>query len=97
MAQDLGFFLDVSKSFEGRMDFQLIGDGSDKVHFERLLEEKGITNVFLVPPVQRKDLLAYYAQTDAFFVQLKPIPMFEKTIPSKIFEYVATENPSSTA
>ncbi len=93
MAQDLGFFLDVAKSFEGRMDFQLIGDGSDKVHFERLLEEKGITNVFLVPPVQRKDLLAYYAQTDAFFVQLKPIPMFEKTIPSKIFEYVATGKP----
>lgn len=93
MAQDLGFFLDVAKRFEGKYEFQFIGDGSDKAHFERLLKEKGIANVFLAPPVQRKELLKYYANTDAFFVQLKPIPMFEKTIPSKIFEYVATGKP----
>lgn len=93
MAQDLGFFLDVAKNLEGKFEFQLIGDGSDRVHFERLMEEKKIRNVEVLPPVQRKELLDYYARTDAFFVQLKPIPMFEKTIPSKVFEYVATGKP----
>ena len=34
-----------------------------------------------------------YEEADILFLQLKDIKMFEKTIPSKIFEYLASQKP----
>jgi len=93
MAQDLEPLVEAAVSFEGRLNFRLIGDGLDRIRIQRLIKQKKVRNIEILPPVERTGLLGYYLETDAFFVHLKPIPMFEKTIPSKIFEYAATGKP----
>lgn len=93
MAQDLEPLVKAAACFEGRLHFRLIGDGSDRIRIQRLIQRKKVRNIEIIPPVERTGLLGYYLETDAFFVHLKPIPMFEKTIPSKVFEYVATGKP----
>lgn len=93
IAQDLEPLVEVAAGFEGRLNFRLIGDGSDRKRIQSLVDRKKVRNVEIIPPVDRTGLLGYYLDTDAFFVHLKPISMFEKTIPSKIFEYAATGKP----
>lgn len=92
-AQDLMPVLRVAGSFKGKLVFRLIGNGSDKERLVSYAEEKGLDNVAFIPPLPREYLIKYYAGSHAFLVHLKNIPMFSKTIPSKIFEYVATGKP----
>lgn len=80
---------DVSKNFE----FYLIGNGSQKGEIEKAIKVKNIQNILVYSSKERKELLEFYRQADAFFVHLKDIPMYKKTIPSKVFEYVATKKP----
>ncbi|MGL5901404.1 MAG: hypothetical protein ACRCZO_01860, partial [Cetobacterium sp.] len=46
-----------------------------------------------ISSLPREELLKTYLEMDILFLQLKNIKMFEKTIPSKIFEYMATGKP----
>lgn len=80
---------DVSKFFI----FYLIGNGTQKGNIENIIKEKNIDNIKIFNSKERSELLKEYDDADGFFVHLKNIPMFEKTIPSKIFEYVATKKP----
>ena len=41
----------------------------------------------------REELVRCYREADALFLHLKDVPMFKRTIPSKIFEYVSTGKP----
>lgn len=93
LAQQIDILADVAKEFHGKFKFKVIGDGSGEKFFQEKITGKGIKNIEIKEPVPRKDLIEYYKDTDAFFVHLKDIEMFKKTIPSKIFEYIATGKP----
>ena len=90
LAQKIDILADVANEFNGRFNFQIIGDGSGKKKFTDKIEENNITNIKIINPLPRVELIKYYKKTDAFFVHLKDIDMFKKTIPSKMFEYIAT-------
>jgi len=90
IAQDLSILLSVAKAFQDTFIFELVGDGSDRNQLYQAIKENGIKNIMLSPPVDRVELFEKYRNTDAFFIHLKNVSMFEKTIPSKLFEYVAT-------
>jgi len=43
--------------------------------------------------VGREDLIRFYRQSDYLFLHLNDCAAFEKVLPSKIFEYAATNKP----
>jgi len=93
MAQDIKILTEIDEKISENFIFKLIGDGSQKEEIEKTIKRKNINNIMLYPPKARRELIEDYQNADAFFVHLKKLPMFEKTIPSKIFEYVATKKP----
>ena len=93
IAQDVKILTEIQEDISKNFEFYLIGNGSQKGEIEKELKEKNIQNILVYSSKERKELLEFYRQADAFFVHLKDIPMFKKTIPSKVFEYVATKKP----
>ncbi|MBN2829520.1 MAG: glycosyltransferase family 4 protein, partial [Candidatus Cloacimonetes bacterium] len=93
IAQDLDILTRVAKRFEGILEFELLGSGSQKELIANHIREGEISNILITQPVPRQEVLSKYLNADILFVHLKDIPMFKKTIPSKIFEYVASGKP----
>ena len=57
------------------------------------LLKKNISNVKILPPVSRSELIKYYMSADILFLHLNNIPAFQRVLPSKIFEYIALKKP----
>ena len=74
-----------------KVKFNIIGDGGRKEQLEQAIA--GISNVELLPPVNRKELIQRYLEADVLFLHLNDYPAFEKVLPSKVFEYAAIGKP----
>jgi glycosyltransferase involved in cell wall biosynthesis len=83
----------LAKMLEGRVEFNIIGDGGRKAQLESALASNGVTNVKLFPPVNRDELITCYQKADVLFLHLNDYPAFKKVLPSKIFEYAAMGKP----
>ena len=57
------------------------------------MKKEQISNVELIPPTSRKELINYYKETNFLFLHLNDYVAFEKVLPSKIFEYGAFDKP----
>lgn len=73
--------------------FKILGDGGRKRALEVSLSKVGLTNVELLPPVKRDELLEAYRAADVLFLHLNDYDAFTKVLPSKIFEYAALGKP----
>lgn len=73
--------------------FVIIGDGGARQKLEDAIRRQGVTNVELRPPVSRSALVAAYQRTDYLFVHLADLDAFRRVLPSKLFEYGATDKP----
>lgn len=93
IAQDIKILVDLAERYRAKIEIIIIGKGSQESTIRGLIKEKQITNIYLIPSVPRNELLEKYEEADILFLQLKDIKMFEKTIPSKIFEYLASQKP----
>lgn len=98
MAHALDFILKSAEAF--RLDpelqdlhFLLIGDGAEKQSLLALKEQLSLTNVSLLPPVQKSEVPAYLRSLDAALVNLKRSDTFLQVLPSKIFEAAAVGLP----
>lgn len=80
-------------ALEDDFEFWIVGDGGTRPKLENLLQEKGVSNVRLLDPVPRDQLIKLYAMADVLFLHLNDFPAFRKVLPSKIFEYAATGKP----
>ena len=83
----------LAQRMEGRVRFKLIGDGGRRGELETMLAAQGITNVEVLPPMNRQDLIKEYRNADIMFLHLNDYTAFKKVLPSKIFEYAATGKP----
>lgn len=83
----------AAKLLGNRYLFRLIGDGGTKKVLQQKLEELEVTNVELLNPVSRNELLQYYANSTFLFLHLNDLEAFKKVLPSKLFEYGAFDNP----
>jgi glycosyltransferase involved in cell wall biosynthesis len=83
----------LAKMLEGRVEFNVIGDGGRKTQLEDALTSNSVTNVKLLPPVNRDELITCYQKADILFLHLNDYPAFKKVLPSKIFEYAALGKP----
>lgn len=71
----------------------LVGDGLDRANLLSRIEHLGVKNVRIHPPIPKTDTNAFYAACDACLVPLAAVAVFQETIPSKIFEIMASERP----
>lgn len=83
----------VAKKLEGKARFRLIGDGGRRMALEAAIAAAGLRHVELLPPVPRTSLLDHYREADILFLHLNDLDAFRKVLPSKVFEYAATEKP----
>jgi len=81
----------LAKRLEGKARFRVIGDGGRKSVLQQHLAD--ISNVDLLPPVSRNELIREYQNADILFLHLNDYPAFRKVLPSKIFEYAALGKP----
>ena len=71
----------------------LAGDGLQKARVVAAAAERRLTNLSILPPIAKSDTRAFYNSCDVCLVPLAPIPVFQETVPSKIFEVMACERP----
>jgi glycosyltransferase involved in cell wall biosynthesis len=55
--------------------------------------ELGLRNLSIHPPIEKSQTRAFYNACDLCLVPLAPVPIFNETVPSKIFEVMACERP----
>jgi len=73
--------------------FKIIGDGGTKVLLKTKVEELCLTNIELINPVSRDQLISYYNEADYLFLHLNDLAAFNNVLPSKIFEYATFNKP----
>lgn len=83
----------ASKSLGEKFDFRIIGDGGRRNELKIALQAEGVTNVKIIDPVPRDQVMMHYGEADVLFLHLNDFEAFRKVLPSKIFEYAATNKP----
>lgn len=72
-------------------EFEIIGAGGQLALLEQACST--LKNVSCLPPVNREKLLEHYKSADVLFLHLNNYDAFKRVLPSKIFEYAATNKP----
>ncbi len=95
-ANDIPTIVRAAKRLEGEsaIHFLLVGDGKDRPRIEAMMTELGIINVTLVPPRPKSEMRVVLGASDACVATLRNIPMFTKTYPNKVFDYMAAGRPT---
>lgn len=74
--------------------FHVIGMGSEKERFEKLLHDSGVNNyVTYYGPIPAAKSAAYFLNADALYLSLKNEGVVGKTIPNKLIMYMAFGKP----
>jgi glycosyltransferase involved in cell wall biosynthesis len=81
----------LAKALSNSHEFWIVGDGGQRSLLEAAAGE--LSNLKLMPPVSRSELVKLYGQSDVLFLHLNDYPAFHKVLPSKLFEYAATGKP----
>jgi glycosyltransferase involved in cell wall biosynthesis len=83
----------LARALGRRAHFRIIGDGGRMRALEAAIEDVGATNVELLAPVGREQLIEAYRAADILFLHLNAYAAFAKVLPSKVFEYAALGKP----
>ena len=69
------------------------GDGVDLTRLQSLVAERRLANVRFLGWVPAERMSKLYALTDVLLVTLRDAPVFQITIPHKVFAYMASAKP----
>ncbi|MDD2129116.1 glycosyltransferase family 4 protein [Pseudomonas sp. 17391] len=83
----------LAKRLSDKVEFHLIGAGSALKDLKFALLQAKVENVKISQPMRREDLLRIYNQADILFLHLNNLKAFRRVLPSKLFEYAATNKP----
>lgn len=75
------------------VQFVIIGDGVDRERLEREAKQRNLRNVRFLGKRPPEQMAGYLAWADALFIHLRKDPVYEITIPSKTYSYLATGRP----
>ncbi|MGV5528114.1 glycosyltransferase family 4 protein [Pseudomonas sp. OTU2001] len=84
---------ELAKRLADKVDFHLIGAGGALETLRKALDRAEVKNVRISPPMKREQLLRIYQQADVLFLHLNNLKAFRRVLPSKLFEYAATDKP----
>jgi glycosyltransferase involved in cell wall biosynthesis len=94
LAQGLDAVLNAARILSAEpVTFVLIGEGVDKPRLQAAARAAGLTNVRFLRGVPRRRVPGLLAACDALLVILREDPLFQITIPSKLYEYLAAGKP----
>ncbi len=94
--QGLSVVVDAAERLRARIPdarFVLAGGGPEVAAITEAARRLPEGAISILPPVPRDATSAFYNACDVCLVPLAPIPVFQETIPSKIFEVMACERP----
>lgn len=82
---------------DGKMadwNLRFIGAGAEEENLRHQVEELGLgERVVVSPPVTREEAAKALRAADALYLSLMKDPVLEKTIPSKVFDYLLASRP----
>lgn len=78
---------------EPKFHFLLIGEGADKDELQQLAAKLKLPNVTFMKAQPRERLLSFYRASDISLVPLRRLPLFQKVLPSKLFELMGNGCP----
>jgi len=84
---------ELALALRERARFVVIGDGGRRAALAAAISTAGADNIELIAPMPRAELLAAYRAADVLFLHLGRHAVFEKVLPSKLFEYAALAKP----
>jgi glycosyltransferase involved in cell wall biosynthesis len=95
LAHQLEVILEAADRLRARADiaFVLAGDGAERERLVAQCRSMALTNVLMLPLMPRAEVPDLWAASDAGVVTLRPTPLFELVIPSKMFEAMAMRKP----
>jgi len=82
---------EILQSTPGAENIHLIilGDGAKKNNLKQLTAHKQLKNISFIDAVTKSEVGDYWSLLDVSIIHLKKDPLFEKVIPSKMFECMA--------
>jgi len=95
MAHAVDKIIEVAEQLKDVHDilFLIVGEGAQKKAVRKMVKERVLPNVRVLPGVSKEKVADYYALTDLNLVTLRGTPLFKTVIPSKIFEIMAMARP----
>jgi colanic acid biosynthesis glycosyl transferase WcaI len=88
MAHGLDRVLEAAERLRHRshVAFFFAGSGAERGHVERLVRERGLDNVRMIPGQPKERVAALWSLCDLALIPLRNDPVFATVIPSKLFE-----------
>lgn len=96
LAQNLDVVLDAARivaSANNQVDFCFLGAGLETERIKRRALDEHLSSVHFFPKVPMVEVGSYLFAADCLLVNLRPEPLFEITIPSKIQAYMSAGRP----
>jgi glycosyltransferase involved in cell wall biosynthesis len=95
ISQHLKILVETAEKIKNdRLIFLIVGEGLEKKKLLKASKELGLeSKIIFIEGVPRKFIKEIYNLSDILFLQLKDIEIFNRTIPSKIFEYLGSGKP----
>jgi glycosyltransferase involved in cell wall biosynthesis len=95
LLQGLEQVLDAADALrdDPRFAFAFVGEGARKAFLIEEARRRGLARVVFHDAVAKARVPEVYAASDACVVCLRPLPIFDKFIPSKVFETLAAARP----
>lgn len=94
--QNLQVVLEAAKQIQDELSeivLYLIGDGIEKIKLDKLRKDNLLNNVVILGPVAKEQAMQLMRKSSALFFQLKDDLVMEKTVPSKVFDYMTAGKP----
>lgn len=94
-AQGLIFLVGAASLLKEYSDIRItiIGDGVERVSMENNANQEGLMNIRFLGSLPQDEASKYMKVADVLFIHLKDDPVYDITIPSKTYGYLAAKRP----
>ncbi len=97
LAQDLDTVINAAIILREKsiynINFLLIGGGVKRTYLEERVRRNELKNIIFMGPFDKKNAFKFMLYSSALLIHLKDSEVFEKTIPSKVFDYSFANKP----
>ena len=90
---NLAYAANEVKDIDKNIAFLIIGEGDEKKKIEEIKSSKNINNLFLLPFQSGELALYIMSAADVCVVSLSSEPIYQTTVPTKFFDYLACNKP----
>lgn len=95
LSQSLETLVEAARilSPDPRIQFVLVGEGSEKARIQHMVASNGLENVHFKDAVGKGRMPPILAAADVFVAHLRNVPLFEGALPNKLIEYLGAGRP----